>query len=145
MDLSTLLKKCKALQNSSFAQRLITGLAAERYFEAVHASLPEFAGRSLHNTTQAGCGYDFRLYDSSDEADYLAVEVKGIKEQVGTVSMTAKEYQVAADLTDRFYLFVVMNFRESPIHAIYQNPLAGTLAFTKIERVVVQTSWVTKI
>ena len=40
---------------SSFAQRLITGLAAEQYFESVHAELPEFKGYLMENTTRFGC------------------------------------------------------------------------------------------
>ncbi len=130
----------------SFAQRLITGLAAERYFESVCAYIPEFAGRALHNMTQTGCGYDFRLSAAPNDEGFLAVEVKGLREQVGSVSITPKEYRLASNLTDRFYLFVVRNFRESPTHDMYRNPLAaGALAFTKVERVVVQTSWVTRL
>ena len=38
-----------------------TGIAAERYFESVHSTLPEFQGHSMENTTQLGCGYDPKL------------------------------------------------------------------------------------
>jgi hypothetical protein len=63
-------------RNSQFAKRLITGLAAERYFEKVHQDLPEFQGRVPQNTTQLGCGYDFRL-GTDVSGDFFAVEVKG--------------------------------------------------------------------
>jgi len=63
---------------SQFAKRLITGLAAERYFESVRCTLPEFKDHSIENTTRLGCGYDFRL-DPAVKGDYLAVEVKGLK------------------------------------------------------------------
>src|SRR5579864_3640351 len=36
-------------RESYFAKRLITGLAAEQYFESVHPSLPEFNGYALEN------------------------------------------------------------------------------------------------
>lgn len=50
------------LKNESlFAKRLITGLAAEQYFESVQPKLAEFGGYELENTTRLGCGYDFRL------------------------------------------------------------------------------------
>jgi hypothetical protein len=130
---------------SSFAQRLITGLAAEQYFESRHAGLPEFTDCSVENTTRSGCGYDFRLRRERNRDEFLAIEVKGLKEQTGTISMTPKEYEVASTLKERFFLFVVRNFRESPRHTIFQNPLFSGLAFKRTERVTVQVSWLTNL
>jgi hypothetical protein len=128
---------------SQFAQRLITGLAAEQYFESVQSRLSEFKGYAVQNTTRLGCGYDFRLdLRSSDE--YLAVEVKGLNTTTGTLSLTPKEYEIATVLKDRFYLFVVKNFCESPFHEIFQNPLRS-LQFKKRERVTVHVSWLTNV
>jgi hypothetical protein len=62
---------------SSFAQRLITGLAAENYFESRQPELPEFKNYLMENTTRFGCGYDFRLRIDPNDSDFLAVEVKG--------------------------------------------------------------------
>ncbi len=45
---------------SAFASRVATGIAAERYFQTVLPDLPEFRGYSLEDTTQLGCGCDFR-------------------------------------------------------------------------------------
>lgn len=129
---------------SQFAKRLVTGLAAERYFESVRGTLPEFTGCSIENTTRLGCGYDFRLSPTSP-ADFLAVEVKGLKEQSGSISLTPKEYEVASALSNRFFLFIVKNFRESPFHEIYQNPLATALKFSKKERVTIHVSWLTTV
>ena len=131
--------------DSSFAQRLITGLAAEQYFESVQANLPEFKGYALENTTRYGCGYDFRLRAESSQKDFLAVEVKGLKGQTGSLSMTPKEYAVASELRARFFLFVVKNFRESPFHEIFQNPLSGGPEFRKTERVIIQVSWLATV
>jgi hypothetical protein len=130
---------------SAFAQRLITGLAAEQYFESVHAGLPEFNGYLAENTTRYGCGYDFRLRSEPNREDFLAVEVKGLKDQTGNVSLTPKEYAVAGTLRDRFFLFVVRNFRESPSHKIFQNPLSGDLDFRRTERAVTQVSWLASL
>jgi len=130
---------------SSFAQRLITGLAAERYFESIHADLPEFKGYQLQNTTRYGCGFDFRLRIEPNHQDFLAVEVKGLKDQNGSLSMTPKEYDVASKLKERFYLFVVKNFRESPSHMLFQNPLTSGLNFRRTERITVQVSWLTTV
>jgi hypothetical protein len=129
---------------SGFAKRLITGLAAEHYFESVQPSPPEFEGFELENTTRLGCGYDFRLHGSSQEK-FLAVEVKGLRELSGGLSLTPREYEVAAAMRDRFYLFVVKNFQKSPLHEIYPDPLYSGLGFSKSERITVQVSWVTRV
>jgi len=134
----------KEENDSIFAKRLITGLAAEQYFELVQPTLPEFKGYATENTTRLGCGYDFRLRTDA-EKDFLAVEVKGLQQIKGALSMTPKEYKVATAFADRFFLFVVKNFQESPFHEIYQNPLAHGLQFTKKERVTVHISWLTNV
>lgn len=137
-------RKKRGRTESHFAQRLITGLAAEKYFESVQLSLSEFTGYVLQNTTGLGCGYDFRL-DTKPVKDFLAVEVKGLNGVRGTLSLTPKEHEIAMALKDRFFLFVVKNFRESPFHEIFPNPLAGILKFKKKERVTVQVSWLTNV
>ncbi len=129
---------------SGFAKRLITGLAAERYFESVHSTLPEFQGFAIENTTQLGCGYDFKLRRDKNE-DFLAVEVKGIRERVGSILLTPREYEVANELKERFYLFVVKNFQKDPYHELFLNPVGGKLQFTRTERVLVQVSWLTRV
>jgi hypothetical protein len=130
--------------SSGFAKRLITGLAAEQYFESVRPGLPEFRDFELENTTRLGCGYDFRLH-TADDAKFLAVEVKGLRELAGSLSLTPKEYRAAKEMRDRFYLFVVKNFQKSPFHEIFPNPLATRLEFTRTERVSVQVSWLAKV
>ena len=129
---------------SHFAKRLITGLAAEQYFESVHAGLPEFGACTLENTTRLGCGYDFRLR-SVASAEFVAVEVKGLRQRKGNLSLTPKEYEVASFMKDRFFLFVVKNFEESPFHEIFQDPLSGALSFRRDEKVVIQVSWLTSV
>lgn len=130
---------------SAFAQRLVTGLAAEHYFETVHPSLQEFRGLVVENTTRFGCGYDFRLRGGPERENFLAVEVKGLKDLTGSLSMTGKEYDVASSLRDRFFLFVVKNFKDVPFHAIFRDPLSSGLEFRRIERVTVQVSWSTTV
>jgi hypothetical protein len=126
--------------DSNFAKRLITGLAAEQYFESVQPNLPEFKDYVLENTTRLGCGYDFRLRTGTHQ-DFLAVEVKGLKDRTGGLSLTPKEHEAATALKERFFLFVVKIFQESPFHEIFQSPLSGRLRFTKTERVTIQVSW----
>ena len=137
-------KKKAADGESFFAKRLVTGLAAERYFESVQPALPEFTGCSIENTTRLGCGYDFRL-QPRPPGGFFAVEVKGLKDRTGGISMTPKEYEVASKMADRFFLFIVKNFKESPYHEIYRNPLSTALRFSKKERVMVHVSWLTSV
>ena len=125
---------------SHFAKRLTTGLAAEHYFESMQPQLSEFKHYSIENTTRWGCGYDFRL-SRDGTTDFLAVEVKGLTDRSGSLLLTPKEHEAAVSLADRFVLFVVRNFRESPFHDIYRNPLSGAIQFTRKERVVVQVAW----
>lgn len=129
---------------SNFAKRLITGAAAENYFESVQPTLSEFQGFSVENTTKLGCGFDFRLSTEARD-EFLAVEVKGLAERTGSVSLTPKEHEVATKMTERYFLFVVKNFRERPCHVIYQNPLSSGLRFKKTERVTVQINWLTNV
>jgi hypothetical protein len=131
-------------RQSHFAQRLITGLAAERYFESVRPNLAEFKGYTALNTTGLGCGYDFRL-DIEASKDFLVVEVKGLNGITGTLSLTPKEHEIARTLSDRFFLFIVRNFRESPFHEIFRNPLSSSLKFRKSERVTVRISWLANV
>jgi hypothetical protein len=137
-------KGAKGKGESQFAKRLVTGLAAEHYFESVCPSLPEFKDYSVENTTRLGCGYDFRL-QAQTQASFLAVEVKGLTERVGSLSLTPKEHEVATAMGEQFFLFVVKNFRESPFHEIFRNPLSGGLKFRKKERVTVHVSWLVSV
>lgn len=129
---------------SGFAKRLITGLAAEHYFETVHATIPAFQGLELENMTRLGCGFDFRLHAAKSD-EFLAVEVKGLRELTGRLSLTPKEYEVAARMRDRFFLFVVKNFKESPVHEIFPDPLSCRLEFERSERKVIQVSWLATV
>jgi hypothetical protein len=135
-------KSVQEERRSGFANRLITGLAAERYFESVHSSLPEFEGCVVENTTQLGCGYDFKLSREGDKG-FLVAEVKGMREKAGNVLLTPLEYQTKKQ--DRFYLFVVKNFQKTPYHELFLNPMAGMLQFTRTERVLIQVSWSTRV
>lgn len=131
-------------ESSQFAKRMITGIAAEQYFEAAWPSLREFDGYILQKTTQLGCGFDYRLRTNTG-SDYLAVEVKGLRERTGSIAMTQKEYETAAALRDRFFLFVVKNFREEPFHELLRDPLTNGLSFRRNEVVTVTISWLTTV
>jgi len=48
-------------------------------------------------------------------------------------------------LKKRFFLFVVKNFKESPFHELYQDPLNGKLVFSRVEQKAVQITWKTNV
>lgn len=124
----------------TFAKRLVTGLAAENYFESVHLTLPTLRDYNLENVSRTGCGFDFRLSRNA-KPDFLAVEVKGLNEMRGSISFTAKEHRVAGVLKSRFFLFVVRKFREKPCHNLYCDPIGSGLVFKRQEKEVIQVTW----
>jgi len=142
-DLVLIEDKVDAEGSKAFAKRLITGQAAEKYFEAVYRTVTPFRDCQLVNTTAFGCGFDYKMLTAMDS--FLAVEVKGMATPTGIVQLTTKEYTVAELLGDRFFLFVVRNFVEKPYHTMFQNPLRSDLVFERRENVTVQVSWTTAI
>ena len=128
-------------ENTSFAKRLITGQAAENYFQENYNKIDVFSRYELEDTTKLGCGFDFKLHKNND---YIGVEVKGLNGMNGNISLTNKEYAVADFLHQKYFLFIVKNFTETPIHQYYQNPL-NKLPFNKIERQITQISWSTNV
>jgi len=121
------------------ANRLITGKAAEEYFAMNYTSIDIFRNYDMMNTTQLGCGFDFKL---SLNEKHFYVEVKGLNEKTGSVLMTEKEHSVADDLRDLYCLFIVSNFREKPEHRYFFNPLYSPLLdFRKQEQVVTRVSY----
>lgn len=129
---------------SSFAKRLITGLAAEQYFSSHYQSMPEFHGREMTDTTRWGCGFDFKL-TTPLEGSFLAVEVKGLREKNGQIQMTELEHEIASALKERYYLVLIRNFAERPFHTVVNNPLDSDMRFRMIEKVEVRHTWATTI
>lgn len=142
-DLAIIEEKVDAQESKTFARRLITGQAAEKYFEAVYKTVPPFNDCELVNATALGCGFDYRMLTKTDS--FLAVEVKGMTAPAGAVQLTSKEYKVAELFRERFFLFVVRNFAEKPFHTIFQDPVKSELVFERRETVTIQVSWSTSI
>jgi hypothetical protein len=128
---------------SSFAKRLLTGQAAEEYFRENYRNIKLFQDASIEDTTKLGCGFDFKL-NFSDK--FYAIEVKGLSQNAGSISVTEKEYKIANKLTENYFIFLVKNFVEKPSHMIYQNPFNNQmLSFSKQEKTIIQTNWLSKI
>lgn len=126
-------------QAKTFAKRLITGQAAEQYFKDNYESIPDFRGLNMEDTTQTGCGFDFKL---SIDKGFYAIEVKGLDKSNGSVGLTNKEYKTASLLRQNYYIFLVRNFVESPFHTLFRDPIfSNDLEFTKNERMVKQINY----
>jgi hypothetical protein len=141
-DLDVLMEDAEKSEDgkeSSFAKRLITGQAAEQYFKNVFLNVDLFQGYNLEDTTKYGCGFDFKLV-AEDREKFIGVEVKGLNEPNGNIALTNKEYTVAGLLKDRYYIFIVKNFKEKPFHSIFQNPIKN-MVFNRNVNTIVQISW----
>lgn len=126
-------------RSSSFAKRLITGQAAEQYFKENYNKIDVFKKYQIEDTTKYGCGFDFKLF--SKDKDFLGVEVKGLNNNGGNINLTNKEYLTAKLLGERYYIFVVKNFKKKPIHIYFKNPLDSELILKKTEILIRQVSW----
>jgi hypothetical protein len=135
--------KSEGDKESSFAKRLITGQAAEQYFRDNFLNVDLFKGYKLEDTTKVGCGFDFKLV-AEEQDRYFGVEVKGLNEQRGNIALTNKEHTVAGFLEDRYFIFVVRNFKEKPSHNLYRDPISS-LIFKRNESMVTQINWNTTV
>ena len=129
----------KLLPSETFAKRMITGQAAEKFFASNYQTHEVFAECSVEDTTQLGCGFDFRLHPKS--GGYFGVEVKGLSHLKGSISMTPKEHAAADILGQRFFLYIVRNFVEKPFGSVFRNPLHGELQFISREQTIVERRW----
>ncbi|VGO17413.1 hypothetical protein PDESU_06009 [Pontiella desulfatans] len=123
----------------AFAQRIMTGRAAENYFTKHYQADPVFYDTEIEDVTHSGCGYDFKLWTSSNR--FFAVEVKGIRELRGSIAMTDKEFHAAKALKNSYFLYVVKNFVDTPTPTTVRNPAESNMDFTRTERLVIQVSW----
>ena len=124
------------------AKRLVTGNAAEEYFRVNYNTVREFSDFQISDTTKLACGFDFKL---SLDIEYFCIEVKGLNTKIGNVSMTEKEFYIADKLKEKYCLFIVSNFMETPSHQYIFDPLNSRLTFKKNERQVIQTTYNTQI
>ncbi|MEH7200661.1 DUF3883 domain-containing protein [Priestia megaterium] len=104
------------IKSSTYTTRGVTGRKAETFFMEWFAK--HFPNENLIDTRDLGCGYDFCSENSSH-----VYEVKGLSGNDGGVLFTDKEWKVAAELQDDYYLILVKDcFSEKPIVEIYSNP-----------------------
>lgn len=143
IDERDIVKERRKASRGFMANRLITGKAAEEYFMMNYQRIDPFQNYVLQDTTQMGCGFDFKL---SLSEKHFYVEVKGINDKTGSILMTEKEHSVADDLRELYCLFVVSNFRDTPEHHLFFNPLyVPQLEFKCQEQQVTRISYSAKM
>jgi len=99
---------------SGFANRLITVWQLNDILNLSTQPFLSFKVAQLRTRLNSVAGTTSNFSDKR-ACDFLAVEVKGIREKFGSISLTPREYDVATELQDRFYLFVVKELPEDPL------------------------------
>lgn len=133
----------KSDDSSTFARRMMTGLAAENYFAENFRDIERFRDCTLQRTTAYGCGFDFKLTPRNE--DFLAVEVKGLRTPSGQIQLTEKEFKMAQHLSMRFYLYVVTDFAHTPKPRVIENPLDAGISFEERAVKSEQRVWIAQI
>jgi hypothetical protein len=98
-----------------------TGRAAEEFFMEDHrrSALPRPG--ELIDTRDEGCGYDFMIL-SEDKNTYI--EVKGLKTVLGGMLFTAKEWEMAMQFGEDYFVALVRDLENDARLELIQNPAA---------------------
>ena len=126
---------------TKFKQLQETGKEAEFYFMNNFNSVPAFANGKLEDARLWGDGYDFQIQTGGN---YLLAEVKGMRDNRGSVRMTMNEYNRALEYKSDYYLVVVSNLRNTPKLSMVSNPVE-LLHFVARDQRSVQTNYYSEV
>jgi hypothetical protein len=120
-----------------FILRAPTGKAAENHFIQYYNDtfLPQKG--KLVDCRDLGCGYDFRVETNISDT---YIEVKGLAEISGGILFTDKEWQIAQEKGDNYFLCIVKNVNKNPEITFIQNP-ASKIKPKKNVYTTIQISW----
>lgn len=122
---------------SVFIVRGPTGRKAEKFFIKHHQETGEPVAGKLRDTRDYGCGYDFEIIGGNQKTQ---VEVKGLDGASGGIVFTSKEWDVAKENGESYYLVIIRNVSEAPTVQFIRNP-AAILNPTKSVFTTVQVRW----
>ena len=124
--------------NSSpiFIVRGITGRKAEEIFLEFHKENALPIPGEIIDKRDHGCGYDYEISGKSK----AYIEVKGLDGDIGGISFTSKEWDVAHKEGENYFLVMIKNVSSTPIVQIIQNP-AKMLKPKKYIFTTVQIRW----
>ncbi len=119
--------------DNPIAKRIQTGERAENIFMEAFSSLEMFRQCDLEDTRKLGIGFDFR---ASLPPSYFAIEVKGIREARGAITLTDREWTVASILRNRYILAIVRALDDFPFVSLIPDPVGSiTVRMRTIESV----------
>lgn len=111
--------KKTAKRNMIYVPRGPTGRMAEEFFVSrFNAGMTPFEG-TLKDKRDDGVGFDFEI---ASENKRTFVEVKGLAKELGAITFTDKEWKVANETQNDYFLGVVVQITESPKIGFVQNP-----------------------
>jgi len=128
-------KKNKSPQK--FIPRTPTGKAAEEYFQKHYSVNRKPIEGKLIDCRDLGIGYDFRIEATNK---HYFVEVKGISVLSGGILFTNKEWEVAKNERNKYFLCVISNLNKKPKILFIQNPFEKLNPIRNIYTSV-QISW----
>ena len=120
-----------------FILRAPTGKAAENYFIQYYSETSIPKKGHLMDCRDLGCGYDFKISSNDSE---IFVEVKGLADVSGGILFTDKEWQVAQEKGNDFYLCIVKNIGVIPEINFIQNPASKIIPKKNIYTTI-QINW----
>lgn len=121
---------------AKFILRATTGKFAEEFFIKYYDNNESPFSGKLIDCREYGCGYDFRV----EGPETVYIEVKGLSGDSGGVLFTNKEWQVANDKSNFYFLCIIKNTESQPTVLFINNP-AGKLKPNKYIHTAIQISW----
>lgn len=125
----------KSKQN--YILRISTGKVAEEYFQKYYLDYKKPVIGNLIDCRDLGVGYDFLIETLTEK---YFIEVKGMSELAGGVLLTDKEWTVAQQEEEHYFLCIVSNLNKKPELKFIQNP-AQKLKPKKNIYSSIQISW----
>jgi hypothetical protein len=120
-----------------FVIRGPTARKAEEAFITHHRDSSSPIPGTLVDKRDHGCGYDFEI---QAEGQSCLVEVKGLEADSGGILLTSKEWHVAKEEGDRYFLAIIRSVTRNPSVQIIKNP-ASVLNPKKSVFTTVQVRW----
>lgn len=113
-------EKKRILKKREFILRGHTGKKAEEIFIEYFKQHKFPMDGVLVDTREMGCGYDFEIVKGELK---IFIEVKGLNGTTGGILFTNKEWQLAKQKMDKYYLVLVHNVSGESEVNIIQNPI----------------------
>jgi hypothetical protein len=114
-------EEVKPIIKSKFKQLQLTGNEAESFFIHNFQKIIPFKSGILEDARFLGDGYDFQVEVLSK---YYLAEVKGIREEKGSIRLTKNEFSKANEYQNDYALVVISNLQELPKITTIFNPIS---------------------